>query len=223
MAGPGLVVGGGAGELAQSGGEHGVDAGLVVVAVHPPLVGFGGDVAGPVGGLGIARPDDAAWEDAARDAEGDVALLGLEVVAGDDGGGIDGAGVGEPEAAGDQSERAKACGGPAITMDKAAQSGDRAKACRRAAEPEDKGAGDGKGGALAGIGGAAGLGDDAQQKPDEGGKADDGSDEARCSGWPGCPECSRLLFMLSSAPFLCPHDPTRNACIDVSDKGAGWK
>ena len=122
-------------------------------------------MAGPVRGLGIARPDDAARKDAPGYPEGHVALFGLEVVAGDDFSGGNGAGMRQPEAGGNERNGADTDGCPAVAAHQLAKRGDREDARHGGACPDDEGAGDGKGRPLAGISCAAGLGNHAQKKP----------------------------------------------------------
>ena len=82
----------------------------------------------PVRGLGIARPDYASWKDAPGDAEGNVALLGLEVVSGGDLSGGYGPGVSQPDTRGRERNGAKTDGSPAIAPHQLAESGERENA-----------------------------------------------------------------------------------------------
>ena len=67
--GPGRFVGLRAGQAAQHGGHHGVDAGLVGVRIGPPLVGVLFPIPGPLGGCRVPRPDHAAGMNAASEAD----------------------------------------------------------------------------------------------------------------------------------------------------------
>jgi hypothetical protein len=83
----------------------------------------------------------------------------------------------------------------------------RGRPCR-AADPKDKGAGNGKGRALAGIGGAAGLGNDAQKKPDQGCKSYDRSAKTRCSGCSGFTCCVHFTIAIHAVAYSFFYAPT---------------
>ena len=65
---PGPLAVGGAGELEQRGGQHGIHARLIGVGVQPPLIALLLPIARPLCRLRIARPHHAAGIDAPRNA-----------------------------------------------------------------------------------------------------------------------------------------------------------